>query len=301
MIKPEYLKKGDTIAIVAPGRKLDKDVIQYASKVIQSWGLTVSLSRNLFSNSHSYLAGSDAERMADFQQALDDDRVKAIICARGGYGSTRIVDQLNYAEFKKHPKWIVGFSDITAFHLKLFSEGYQSIHATMPVLFSNGNNETSVESLHKLLFGGSDIFQVVNDGSNRAGAFSGEVVGGNLSLLVDAIGTSSQPDLTNKILIVEEISEYLYKTDRMFMQLKRAGMLKQLGGLIIGHFTDVLDTELNFGETIKEIILRAVHEYNFPVGFNFPTGHDTPNLAWRSGGMATLEVNNTLATLIFND
>ncbi len=300
MIRPNFLQKGDTISIVAPGRKISNADVIASVKIFESWGLHVVVAKNIFSDAHSYLAGSDAERLADFQTALDDKKVKAIVCARGGYGSTRIIDQIDFNSLQKNPKWVVGFSDITAFHLKLNVLGYESIHSTMPILFSKNESARSVESLRKVLFGEDDMITAAPHKSNKTGIAKGQIVGGNLSLLVDSIGTSSEPDTKGKIIVLEEISEYLYKIDRMMNQLKRANKLHQITGLVIGHFSDIHDTELNFGETVEQIILSAVKEYSFPVAFNFPIGHDEPNLAWRSGGMATVTVAENKSTLIFD-
>lgn len=301
MIIPPFLKKNDTIGIAAPGRKIKKEELEAAQKIIHSWGLNTITAKNIFSTQHSYLSGSDEERLEDFQMMIDDNSVKAIICARGGYGSTRILDALDFSGFKKNPKWIVGFSDITAIHLKLFTLGIQSIHSTMPVLFSKEASKESVESLRKLLFGEQDVIQARPSSINRSGQCSGQTIGGNLSLVVDALATKSEPDTNGKILILEEIDEYSYRLDRMLMQLKRAGKLKDLAGLVVGHFTDVKDTEVSFGESFKEIILHAIKDYKYPVAFDFPIGHENPNLAWRHGAVATLSVNEGGATLSLNE
>lgn len=301
MRRPDFLKRGDSVALVAPGRKIKSELIEYAADILRSWGLDVVLSTNLFSNKHNYLAGTDEQRAADFQTALNDPSIRAIICVRGGYGSTRIIDQLDFSAFQQNPKWIVGFSDITAFHLKLFNLGIESIHATMPVLFSKADSVTSVESLKKNLFGTSTILEASAHSMNRIGGAAAQVVGGNLSLIIDSIGTSCEPDTNKKILIVEEIEEYFYKIDRMFTQLKRAGKLQNLAGLVVGHFTDIQDSELGFGETVEQIIMNAVKEFDFPVAFGFPTGHENPNIAWRSGAIATLEVTPQWSKLFFND
>jgi muramoyltetrapeptide carboxypeptidase len=291
MIVAPFLKKNDTVAIVAPGRKIKKEELEAAQKIIHGWGVETIIAKNIFSEQHSYLSGTDNERLEDFQMMIDDDSVKAIICARGGYGSTRILDELHFSALEKNPKWIVGFSDITAIHLKLFSLGIQSIHGTMPVLFSKEASKDSVSSLRKLLFGEIDVIEAKPCIENRLGQCSGQTIGGNLSLLVDSLATTSEPDTSGKILILEEIDEYSYRLDRMMMQLKRAGKLKNLSGLIIGHFTDVKDTELTFGETFQEIIMHVIKGYDYPVAFGFPIGHENPNLAWQHGAPATLTVN----------
>lgn len=297
MINAPNLYAGSTVGIVAPGRKMNQADVETAAALITGWGVNVVLASHLFSNSHSYLAGNDHERLEDFQSMVDNKNINAIICARGGYGSTRIVDSINFDALKNNPKWIVGFSDITAIHLKLFSLGYQSIHSTMPILFSNLESLSSVESLHKILFGGNVSISAYPDNNNKLGIATGETIGGNLSLIVDALGTSSAPNMNGKILIIEEVDEYLYRIDRMMIQLKRAGKLDNLAGLVVGHFTNIKDTELSFGEKLEQIILRVVGEYNFPVAFNFPIGHDNPNLAWKQGAIAKLEVNENGSSL----
>lgn len=299
MVQPPFLKQDDTVSIVAPGRKLDEETISTAVSVLKSWGLNVSTGKNLFSLNHSYLSGTDAERLNDLQHALDDPSVGAIICARGGYGTTRILDQLDFTSFLKNPKWICGFSDITALHLKIQAMNVQSIHSTMPVMFPKKESASSVESLKSLLFGRAGSLHAETSDNNRPGNCSGELVGGNLSLLTDSLGTSSEVETDNRILIIEEIDEYIYRLDRMLVQLKRAGKLKNLAGLVIGHMTDMKESELPFGERVQRIILNHAGEYEYPVAFNFPTGHENPNLAWIQGAKGRLLVNDKKSTLTF--
>ena len=299
MIRPDFLKKGDTIAIVAPGRKINNTDLAASVKIFESWGLNVLVGKNIFNKSHSYLSAVDPERLSDVQDALENITVKAIVCARGGYGSTRIIDQVNFDSLRKNPKWIVGFSDITVFHLKLNVLGFESMHSTMPILFSKSESINSIESLRKVLFGSDEILSGPYKDINKLGVAQGEVIGGNLSLFNDALATSSDPVTKGKILLLEEVGEYLYKIDRMINQLKRANKLRHIAGLVIGHFTDVLDTEVTFGETFEEIISGVIKEYDFPVAFGFPFGHDEPNLAWRSGGEAILNVTKDQSTLTF--
>lgn len=299
MITPPLLRAGNTIAITAPGRKVSHADMDMAIKTFQSWGLNVKLAENLFSTDHSYLAGTDAQRLGDLQSLINDVNVHAIICARGGYGSTRIVDQVDFSPLVETPKFIVGFSDITAIHLKLYSLGIQSIHATMPILFSKDTSKPSIESLKRMLMERPDRIPSPSNKYSIDGYGRGEVIGGNLSLINDALGTSSEPDTNGKILIIEEIDEYRYKIDRMLTQLRRAGKLENLAGLVIGHMTDIKDSELSFGEAVEEIILNHTQHYNYPVAFGFPTGHENPNLAWLHGGMAELNVHNGEGILSF--
>lgn len=297
MISPPPIKPGDTIGITAPGRKVSPEIIQESLATFQSWGVHVRLATHLFSTNHSYLAGTDRERLSDFQELINDISVNAIICARGGYGSSRFIDQLDFSPLKANPKWIVGFSDVTALHLKLYSLGIESIHATMPVLFSKPDAIDSVASLQKILFGKGQPIEAAAHEKNRPGNTSGELIGGNLSLILDSLGTSSEPDMAGKILVIEEVDEYRYKIDRMMNQLKRSGKLASLAGLVVGHLTDITDTELSFGETAEAIILNAVRDYQFPVAFNFPTGHENPNLAWRHGHPASLYIGEEKSVL----
>ncbi len=299
MIQPPFLTQGDTVSIVAPGRKLDKESIDAAVVIIQTWGLNVTLGKNLLSGKHSYLSGSDTERLVDLQQALNDPSAKAIICARGGYGTTRILDQLDFTTFLKSPKWICGFSDITALHLNLQLLNIQSIHSVMPVQFSNSDFSDSIESLRSILFGKALPLQAKASVSNRVGSAEGKLVGGNLSLLTDSLGTPSEIKTDNKILVIEEVGESFYRLDRMLVQLKRAGKLKNLAGLVAGHMTSIKESELPFGETVEQIVRNHTEEYNFPIAFNFPTGHENPNLAWVEGVQAKLSVTPEQSTLSF--
>ena len=298
MVKPPLLKQGDTIAITAPARKVSEADITKAISVFESWGLKVRLSPHLFSKRHSYLAGDDDERLSDLQTLIDDNTVNAIISARGGYGSTRILDKINFASLQKNPKWIIGFSDITSIQLALLSHQFQSIHGTMPILFGKQETTTSLESLRKILFEGTFKLEASPCAENRHGNSTGKLIGGNLSLIIDSLATRSEIQTTNSILFIEEIDEYFYRLDRMMTQLKRAGKLGNLRGLVVGHFTELKQSELPFNEGYKEIILNAAMEYDYPVAFGFPSGHDNPNQAWVQGMDVALNVNDTFSTLV---
>ncbi|MGC1241135.1 MAG: LD-carboxypeptidase [Chryseosolibacter sp.] len=297
MIYPPKLKAGDMVGIVAPARKISPGQVEGALKTLQCWGLKPRLAKNIFSSKHSYLSGTDDERREDFQNMIDDPEIKAIFSARGGYGSTRIIEDIDFTSLKNSPKWIIGFSDVTAFHLRLASIGIASIHGTMPIFFGQSEAQESVESIQNILFDGSCHIVFGADGSNRPGQATAAVVGGNLSLIVDALNTASDPDTRNKILIIEEVDEYFYKLDRMFTQLRRSGKLKDLAGLIIGHMTEMKNSDLVFSETVSEIVLHAVRDYAYPVAFSFPSGHRNPNLAWIHGAPATLAVTVQNASL----
>lgn len=287
--------------MVAPARKIDYDLLIKGSEILESWGLKVKMGKHCRSDENKYLAASDEDRLSDLQMMLDRTDINAIICARGGYGTTRILDDLNFEVFQKNPKWIVGFSDITALHLKLHNIGVESIHGLMPGQFHKEEYRSSMNSVKSILFGeGTISLQAEANTFNRVGISSGQVIGGNLSLVVDSLGTQTSPDTKGKILVLEEIDEPLYKVDRMLTQLKRAGKLAELSGLIIGHMTDISDTTLPFGETIEEIVLNKVKNYSYPVAFNFPIGHEAPNLAWLHAGAATIEITNHGSILRFD-
>jgi len=291
MVFPPLLKPGDKIGIVAPARKISELQLEPAISVFESWSLDTTLSKNIFSTSHSYLAGSDKERIEDLQNMIDDPEIKAIFCARGGYGSTRIIDEIDFHPLKRNPKWLVGFSDVTAFHLRLFALGIASVHATMPIFYGRKESEESVESIRKILFEGKCTVEAQPSRYNRIGSVAAPVIGGNLSLIMDSLNTPSEPDLRNRILIVEEVDEYYYKLDRMFTQLRRSGKLRHLAALVIGHMTDIKNSDLDFGETVEHIITHALREYEYPVAFSFPSGHEEPNRAWIQGAEAQLHVS----------
>lgn len=297
MITPPSIQSGDTIGIVACGRKVSLHDIEAALTIFKSWGLKIELAKNIFSNDHSYLAGTDAQRLSDFQSMIDNPSIKTIICARGGYGSTRIVDDIDFAPLMKNPKWIVGFSDITAIHLKLLSLGIKGVHGTMPIMFSKATSLHSIESLKNTLFTIPDSLHSAEHVLNKEGTSKGELIGGNLSLIVESLGTSSEPDTTGNILVIEEIEEYRYKIDRMINQLKRAGKLDKLAGIVVGHMTNILDDALSFNETAENIIYNHTQGFNYPVAFQFPIGHENPNLAWVHGATATLTVTKNEASL----
>lgn len=295
MITPPFLKQGDKIAIVAPAGKLEGRNIDFAIQALQNWGFEVILGKNLF-KSHFQFAGTDQERLADLQEALDNPEIKAIICARGGYGMVRIIDQINFAIFQKNPKWVVGFSDITTLLTKVNALGVESIHATMPTLFETNTQEALI-SLKKLLLGESFCINAPNHALNRLGNVQGALIGGNLCLLHNQLGTSSDIDFTEKILFIEDIDEYLYNIDRMMWHLKRAGKLANLAGLIVGQFSKCKDNESPFGQNANEIIAEVVKDYAYPVCYNFPIGHEPHNMAVACGRIITLSIKKEAVIL----
>ena len=297
MIKiPPYLKKGDTIGITCPAGYTVKSKADTCIKTLQQWGFDVMVGKTLGSDSDNYFSGTDEQRLNELQAMLDDESINAILCGRGGYGVGRIIDQLDFTKFKRKPKWIIGFSDITVLHAHVNSKiKVASLHAPMAGAFNDENE--FIESLHKALIGKKAKYNCPINPLNKIGTATGELIGGNLSLLVNVIGTPSDINTKNKILFVEDIAEYVYGVDRMFYQLKRSGKLDQLKGLIIGGFTEMKDTERPFGKTVYEVISDIVKEYDYPVCYNFPVSHDTANYALKEGGVYTLKVTKKNVTL----
>lgn len=272
MIEPKLLKTGSKIALISTARKVSVQEMKFAISVFQSWGLEVVEGKNLYQVDNQF-AGTDAERISDLQWALDNPEIEAIVCVRGGYGTARIIDHIDFTGFKKNPKWIVGFSDVTVLHCHLQNMGYCSIHAIMPILFENPKAQPSIESLKEALFNKNITYP------QRYTLPEAEIVGGNLSIVHNLIGTKSDIDTTDKILFLEDIDEYFYHIDRMINHLERANKLSNLKALVIGYFTDLKDNSIPFGKSVKEIILDNVSKYNYPVLFDFQAGHDFDNLA----------------------
>jgi muramoyltetrapeptide carboxypeptidase len=288
MTTPPYLKKGSKIGIVAPARKIFREEIQFAVDTFKKWGLEVVLGKNLFGSEGQY-SGSDEQRAKDMQKMLDDNAIQAIISARGGYGTLRIIDKLDFKKFGEKPKWIIGYSDITVLHSHIHQNlGIETTHATMPINFSK--DEESVKTLRKILFGEEITYKISAHPLNRKGKAEGELVGGNLSLLYALQGSKSDISIEGKILFIEDLDEYLYHIDRMIISLKRANKLSKLAGLIVGGMTDMKDNQIPFGKTAEQIIFDAVKEYNYPVCFGFPAGHAQKNLALPFGRRAKLNV-----------
>jgi muramoyltetrapeptide carboxypeptidase len=290
--RPNSLQKGDTVGLLALACKVDFEVLKPAIKLMENdWGLKVVLGESLTSAYHQF-AGTDAVRANDFQLMLDNPEIKAIFSARGGYGSSRLLDEIDFTTFQKSPKWVIGFSDITAVHCHIHTLKIESLHATMPKLFLQEGGEESLESLRKVLFGESLSYQVSPHEMNRLGTGEGQLIGGNLALLVHLIGSKSDINYDNKILFLEDVNEYFYNIDRMMIQLKRSGKLQNLAGLIVGSFSDCQDNDVAFGKTANEIIEEAVAGYDFPVCYGFPVGHEPQNWAMPCGREVILTVEN---------
>jgi len=287
-IRPSFLKQGDYVGIVAPARKISEEELLPAIRLLQSWGLNVKLGKHIYSTDYQF-AGNDETRRHDFQAMLDNAEIKAIFSARGGYGAVRIIDKLDFSLFKRHPKWIVGYSDVTVFHSHIHKHtGVETLHCTMPINFEKDTE--SLQLLKKALFGEPLSYNYDNLLLNRAGEAEGVLVGGNLSLLYALAATPSDIDTDGKILFLEDLDEYLYHIDRMMMQLKRSGKLAKLKGLVIGSFSEMKDNTVPFGKTAEEIIADAVKEYNYPVCFGFPAGHGQKNYPLFLGRTAKLTV-----------
>jgi len=293
MIIPPYLQKGDTIGLVCPAGFMPMEKIQTAIETLQHWGFTIETGRTLGGTSTNYFSATDSERLNDLQIMLDDKNVKAIMCARGGYGTTRIIDHLNFKKFRKNPKWIIGFSDITVLHSHLLANfKTASLHAPMAAAFNDDEYKNEyVQSLFQALVGTNANYRCEKHLFNREGKVSGILVGGNLALLAHLIGTNSDIKTKNKILFIEDIGEYIYNVDRLLYQLKRSGKLDKLAGLIVGKFSDMKDTDRPFGKTTEEAIRDIVEEYDYPVCFNFPVSHEKENYALKIGVKYTLDVN----------
>lgn len=296
MIIPPYLKKGDAVAIIATARKISKQEIEPAVALLQEQRLQVVLGKNLFETDNQY-AGTDEQRAEDLQWVLNNKEIKAIIIARGGYGTVRLLERIDFTEFTKQPKWLVGYSDVTVLHSAIHNFGIATLHATMPINFLK--NQEATQSLIACLFGKENKITVAPTILNKNGNAKGQLIGGNLSLLYALSGTAYDIDTTNKILFIEDLDEYLYHIDRMMMQLKLSGKLKSLKGLIVGGMTDMRDNNIPFGKTAEEIITDAVKDYNYPVCFNFPAGHIDRNLALCFGKEITLTVNDD--AVVFSD
>ena len=304
LIKPEYLKKGDTVAIVAPSGVLKNynAYILKAKELLKSWELEVVIGENVF-NDNGHFAGTDNQRSADFQLALDDKAIKAIWCARGGYGAMRVIDNLNFEKYKENPKWIIGYSDITAIHNDLHNNKSESIHGIMCKSLEkiDVDNNESISLLKKTLFGKKLSYTIEGNNYNIEGNSNGQLIGGNLTLLHCLLGSESSIDMDGKILFIEDLGEYLYHIDRMLISLKRAGYFDNCKGLIVGDFTDMRKNTTPFGRNLKELILDIVREYDFPVSFGFPAGHGEKNYPMILGREINLEVSKQQSTINFSN
>ena len=297
MITPPHLQKGDTVAILATARKNLDDNLKPAIDLLTSWGLNVVIGSSIGLDNNQ-LAGTDEQRAADFQQQLNNPNIKAIWCVKGGYGTVRMIDLLDFTAFKKNPKWIVGFSDVTVLHNHLNTLGFKSIHGIMPVTVAKATPE-AIETLRIALFGEKLKYEIDPFMMNRPGKATGELVGGNLSILYSLFGSPSAIDCTDKILFIEDLDEYLYHIDRMMINLKRNGCLESIKGIVVGSMTKMKDNDIPWGKNAIEIIEDVTKTYNIPVLYNFPAGHIQDNRALILGDIVTINVNEKCSTLVF--
>ncbi len=297
MIIPPYLQKGDTIGLVCPAGFMLLEKAQTAIDTLHQWGFNVRIGKTVGGESKNYFSSTDEERLNDLQLLLDDKNIKAIMCARGGYGLGRIIDGLNFKKFKKNPKWIIGFSDVTVLHSHLYSNyKIACLHAPMAAAFNDEEYKNEyVQSLYLALVGTEGNYKCEGNEFNKKGVVKGRLVGGNLSLLAHLVGTPSDINTKNKILFIEDIGEYIYNVDRMMYQLKRSGKLEKIAGLVVGKFSDMKDTERPFGQTAEEVIRDVVKDYDYPVCFNFPISHDKENYALKIGVKYTLTVDASVS------
>ncbi len=302
LIRPPYLKVGDTIAIVAPSgilKNRNREVEQ-AKSLLKDWGLKVVVGDNVFSKDNHF-AGTDEERCEDFQKALDNPNIKAIWSARGGYGTVRILDKLDYTRFKESPKWIIGYSDITALHNQVHNKGAESIHALMGVSLTEDLEDIkeSISTFKAAIFGEPLAYTLEGSKYNREGSSSGQLVGGNLTILHTMLGSTTSLDMEGKILFIEEIGEYAYHIDRMLQSLKRAGYFDGCKGVVVGDMSRIRKNTTPWGKPIQQLILDALEEYDFPIAFKMPAGHEDDNRALILGRTVVLKVGKKVSTVIF--
>ncbi|RNI33317.1 LD-carboxypeptidase [Rufibacter immobilis] len=290
------LQKGDAVGIVCLARKVSLEDIQDGVALLGAWGLRVVVGQSVGAED-GYFGGSDAVRRADFQQMLDNPQIKAIFSARGGYGTTRILDQLDFTQLVANPKWIIGFSDVTALLCHLLSLGLESVHGTMPLLMGKPDTAEADETLRQILFREPLFYSVPAHPLNHLGTATGQLAGGNLILLNNITGTASDLDFTGKLLFIEDVGEYYYNIDRVLVHLRRQGRLEKLAGLVVGQFSDMNDTAVPFGKDVPQIILEHCGGYGYPICFDFPVGHVPRNLALTVGREATLQVTEAEVTL----
>lgn len=297
MIAPKPLVSSDVIQIVAPAKRVEVSCVTFAKDLFESWGYRVEVSKHC-TGSHSYFSGTEEERFQDMQNALDRIDIKAIVCARGGYGSIRILDRLDWSGFLKAPKWLIGFSDITVLHQRIHKLGIMSIHGTMPLNFQS-NSKEALQTLRASISGGKFEIKVPSSLKNRKGKARGRLVGGNLSIIYSLLGTPDTFDFEGAILFIEDLSEQLYHIDRMLYALKHAGVFEQINGLIIGGMTDIADTSPSVGFSLRDSIYEKIEKESLVVCFDFPSGHIEDNRSMVLGSEVTLDVGNVFSSLFY--
>jgi len=293
MLVPNRLKIGDKVAIISSARAISEREISFAQQLLQSWGLEVVVGQTI-GEKYNQFAGTDEQRAMDIQTMLNDSQIRAIFFARGGYGSVRILDKVNWTTLLSDPKWLIGYSDVTAILMHTYyNQNIQSIHAIMPVNISSLKDNIAVRSLKNILFNGNNVLTTQSHQLNRVGKAEGRLIGGNLSVIYSLLGSNSFIDTDNKILFIEDLDEYLYHIDRMMQALKRSGKLNKLSALLVGQMSDMHDNTIAFGKTPYEIIQSTVKDYNFPIAFNLPIGHiGENNHAFIHGATAFVDINN---------
>ena len=295
MTTPPYLKSGDKVGIVSTAKRTEPHEIEHGLAVLRSWGLEPVIGKNTF-NEYGFLAGTDKERLADLQQMLDDDSIKAIFFTKGGYGTLRIVDGIDWTKFRHNPKWLVGYSDITLLHCHIHNFGIESLHAVMLQGYAK-STIASYDTIRTALFGESLSYEIpANPDTTLKGIVEGTLVGGNLSMLYAIVGSPSDIDLDDKILFIEDIDEYLYHYDRMLVSLKRAGKLKDLKAVIVGQMVDIKESTLPWGRNDREITLE---HFGCPVVFDFPAGHVSDNRALLLGRHIRIENTSKSVNITF--
>ena len=301
LIRPPHLRKGDTIIILAPAGKIkDRSAVDAGIKLANHWGLVVFFGNHLLSQDNTF-AGTDAERLEDLQKALDDPRIKAIWAARGGYGTVRIIDELDFSKFMESPKWIIGYSDLTVLHNKIHGLGYQSVHGQMPLTIDLEDpvQKESIQTLHQTLFGKKLQYKISSSQDNRLGDSSGQLVGGNLSIVYSMLASDTNLNMNGKILFIEDVGEALYHIDRMMISLKRAGFFNNCRGIIVGDFRIKSNEGNPFGKTLEEIVLDAAEGTEFPIVFNFPAGHVEDNRSLLLGSYVDMKVSKNKTRIKF--
>ena len=302
LLQPAYLKAGDTVAIVAPSGILKNrnEEINRAQKLLESWGLNVTIGKHVFEQA-GHFAGTDVQRTEDLQKAINDPSVKAIWSARGGYGTVRVLDNLDYSSLNRHPKWLIGYSDITALHNDLHNAGFESIHALMCTSLTEDLSEIeeSVTSFKKAIFGEGLTYEISGSKYNKPGNTTGQLVGGNLTLLHTMLGSRTSINTDGKIIFIEEIGEYAYHIDRMLISMKRAGYFENCKGIIVGDISKVRRNTTPWGKPVKQLILDVFEDYDFPILFDFPAGHEKDNRALILGRTINLKVSKESASVHF--
>lgn len=297
---PPYLKPGDTIAVTCPAGAVDSSDLRSCGKVFENWGINIKYGKTIGKRWLRY-AGTDEERLQDLQELLDDDSVNAIMFGRGGYGTMRIIDKVNWDKFRQKPKWLIGYSDITTIHLHVHSGfGIPTIHGDMSFGLSSKPGNTATKSLEDVLFGKPVAYVVKGHQKNRGGNCSGVLVGGNLTLIQACSGSESDIATDGKILFIEDVHEYKYSIDRMLVHLQRSGKLEKLAGLIVGGFSAIKEKdEEDYRQTIEELVWEKVKGYDYPVCFSFPAGHIKNNLALKFG--VPYELSISVTDVILNE